>query len=358
MVSRVVELFKALDLLSRRSGTTIMELAEELDMDRKAVDRLLNLIQDIGIPVAEPEFEGREKVWRVIPEYASKLRKIMVTDLPLTLQEIVALYLLKGEARIGKHTEIQKRADSAFDKIGQLVPPGVFSQLNRINSLFTSSEKFAKDYSGKEKIIDGCTDAMLRKRTCYVRYHSFSSDEIKNFKIDPLCFFENNGGLYLFVNTTSFGEIRTLAVERIQEITPTDLIFESPEDFDPHALLDSAFDIAWDDPIEVKIWVSEDQARYVKERTWAKGQIITDQLDGSIILEMKTSGWWHVKKWVLSFGCEARVLEPEQLRNDVAQELGAAFAAYQQSRSRRKPENGDPHGPRVAAFLGRRSKPS
>lgn len=194
---------------------------------------------------------------------------------------------------------------------------------------FALSAKFTKDYSGKEEIIDSCTDAMLKKRTCYVKYHSFSSDEIKNFKIDPLCFFENNGGLYLFVNATSLGDIRILAVERIQEITPTELVFECPEDFDPAALLDSAFEIVYDDPIEVKVWFSSDQARYVKERTWAKGQSITEQPDDSIILEMKTSGWWHVKKWVLSFGCEARVLEPGGLRKDVAQELKAALADYE-----------------------------
>jgi hypothetical protein len=36
---------------------------------------------------------------------------------------------------------------------------------------------------------------------------------------------------------------------------------------------------------------------------------------------MKTSGWWDVKKWVLSYGTEAEVIEPEELRGEILDEL-------------------------------------
>jgi len=175
-----------------------------------------------------------------------------------------------------------------------------------------------------EEIIDQLMDAMLKNETCYLTYHSFYDDKIKNFKIDPLHFFENDGGLYLLVNTTTFGDIRTLAVERIQEITKTGSLFEYPEDFDPEELLESAFDIVYEDPVKVKVWFSANQARYIKERKWSKNQEIIDQEDGSIILSMETSGWWDVKRWVLSYGSGAKVLEPEELREAVATELEAA----------------------------------
>ena len=126
------------------------------------------------------------------------------------------------------------------------------------------------------------------------------------------------------MNTTTFGDIRTLAVERIQEITKTGSLFEYPEDFDPEELLESAFDIVYEDPVKVKVWFSANQARYIKERKWSKNQEIIDQEDGSIILSMETSGWWDVKRWVLSYGSGAKVLEPEELREAVATELEAA----------------------------------
>lgn len=73
---------------------------------------------------------------------------------------------------------------------------------------------------------------------------------------------------------------------------------------------------------------SAEQARYVKERRWAANQAITDQPDGSVILEMQTSGRWDVKRWVLSFGADAEVLEPEDLRAEICEELKTLTRAY------------------------------
>ncbi|MHB8790171.1 MAG: WCX domain-containing protein [Desulfobulbaceae bacterium] len=53
-----------------------------------------------------------------------------------------------------------------------------------------------------------------------------------------------------------------------------------------------------DDEITCKIWFSESQARYIRERTWSPNQKIKNQKDGSIILTMATSGLWDVKRWV------------------------------------------------------------
>lgn len=49
-------------------------------------------------------------------------------------------------------------------------------------------------------------------------------------------------------------------------------------------------------------------------RKWAKEQRIIENKDGSIILEIKTSGLNDVKRWVLSYGADAKVIEPEKLK--------------------------------------------
>jgi len=182
--------------------------------------------------------------------------------------------------------------------------------------------------SDKEEIIDSLTDAMLKQKTCYVKYHSFYDNKIKNFKIDPLHFFENKGGLYLFVNTTRFKEIRKLAVERIEELKITDASFRYPKEFNPEERLNAAFDIVDDEPMQVKIWFSADQARYIRERKWANEQKITNKRDGSIVLELNTSGWDDVKRWVLSYGSQAKVLKPTKLRKEIITDLEASRKIY------------------------------
>lgn len=46
------------------------------------------------------------------------------------------------------------------------------------------------------------------------------------------------------------------------------------------------------------------------------------------MLWMKTSGWYDVRKWILSFGAEARVLEPEHLQDKVRNEVAMMFKGY------------------------------
>jgi predicted DNA-binding transcriptional regulator YafY len=230
---------------------------------------------------------------------------------------------LRGQSGLFKNTEIDRNVRSAFNKLGLLLPPNTLNQLEKIKILFLSPAKFAKDYSGKEKTIEELTGSMLQNRTCKIRYHSFTDDRIKSFRIDPLHFFEHQGGLYLFARATAFDEIRTLAVERIQEITITTSPFKYPPDFDPEEEMESAFDLVAGDRIRVKIWFSKDQARYIRERKWSRTQEIKDQKDGSIILSMDTSGWYDVKRWVLSYGSSARVLEPKGLKEEIKKEAAA-----------------------------------
>jgi len=125
-----------------------------------------------------------------------------VPDVNLTLLEIISLYLLRSEASLLKGTELERNAKSTFGKLSLFLPKDAFSKLNKIKALFVSASKFVKDYSGKEEIIGQLMDAIFKNETCYLTYHSFYDDKIKNFKVDPLHFFENDAGLYLLVNTT------------------------------------------------------------------------------------------------------------------------------------------------------------
>jgi predicted DNA-binding transcriptional regulator YafY len=323
------KLLKTLDLLSRPQGTTIEEMAKVLEVDRRSVYRILNLVEDLEFPIYDEEVPlERQKRWKLEESYLKKLPNMKLPDINLSLPEIISLYLLKGEAGLYKGTEIEGHIQSAFEKLGLFVPKDTFSQLEKIKALFIASSKMPKDYSGKERIIEQLTEAILQTKTCKIKYHSFYDDKVRHFKIDPLHFFENKGGLYLFVRATTFDEIRVLAVERILEVSISSLTFSYPENFHPEEFLETAFDLVWDDPVKVKIWFSADQARYIKERKWSKTQKIKTQKDDSIILTMDTSGKWDVKKWILSWGSEAKVLEPEELRKEIRDELAASLAYY------------------------------
>jgi predicted DNA-binding transcriptional regulator YafY len=333
---RIKKLFDAINLLAQPCGTTIEELGTHLGIEKRQVYRLIDAIQDDFCFVIEKDKSLVAGVTRFYleKEQFKRLSEMKVANLNLTLTEIIALYFLKGHAKLYRGTNIEQEIHRAFAKLDVFVPERLADRLERVKTLFLETMEFAKDYSGKEELIEDLTDAMLQQRTCLIEYHSFTDDKVKHFKIDPLKFFERGGGLYVFVRTTSFGDIILLAVERIQKLTVTDNAFLYPQDFDPDDLLENAFGLFYDDPVTVKIRFSADQARYIRERRWTKNQKITTQKDGPVVLTMATSGWYDVKRWVLSFGPDAELLEPVELRAELLDTAREVLAIYTKGSAR------------------------
>jgi predicted DNA-binding transcriptional regulator YafY len=172
--------------------------------------------------------------------------------------------------------------------------------------------------------------AILGRTTCRISYTSFSDKNIKenSYEINPLYFFERDGGLYVFVVVTHYNNIRLLAVERIKQIDLTEKTFEWPEDFDPEELLNKAFGLNWDESFTAKIKFPASQARYIRERKWAEQQKIDEMSDGSIILTLETSGRYDIKRWVMSFGSDAELLEPNDLRDEILCEATTMATTY------------------------------
>ena len=325
----IVQLLKVVDLLSQPGGSTINRMSEALDIDRRSVYRLLDIIQALGFPVYDDIQEmGREKLWKMDADYVLKLPNITLPDVRLNLSEILALHLLRTEASIYAGTEIEARIEAAFSKLALFTPKDFQDRIGKLKTLFVSSGKLTKDYTGKEEIIDTLARAMLNQKTCVISYFSFVDETLKRFRVDPLHFFESSGGLYLFVRATRFGDIRILAVERIESLEELGDSFDYPGDFDPNAKLSMAFDMVYDDPIELEVVFSPGQAKYIRERRFSPSQEIIDNPDGSVTLKMSTSGWFDVKKWLLGFGAEAVVVRPVELRDEMIEEMKDGLELY------------------------------
>jgi len=105
-----------------------------------------------------------------------------VADLNLSLTEVIALYFLKGHARLYQGTDIETEINRAFAKLDTFVPDGFEKRLEKVKTLFSPASQFAKDYTGKEKIIDDLTEAILQQKTCQIEYHSLVMINLKTSK--------------------------------------------------------------------------------------------------------------------------------------------------------------------------------
>ncbi len=149
------------------------------------------------------------------------------------------------------------------------------------------------------------------------------------------------------------GEIRTFAVDRIQQATATPRRFEPDPSFDFEATMASSFGVIAETPVQVRIRFERRWAGYVEERVWHASQVLTPLADGCVELTMQVGGTADLRTWILSFGSGAEVLEPEALRAEVTKELGEALerytrvsaAAAPRARARRGRERAAPPAP-------------
>jgi len=111
-------MLKAVDLLITPAGASKQELAAHLGVDKRTVERLLGLLQELNFPIYdERDSLSGKKIWRMVDTYVMKLPNITLPNIRLTLPELISLYLIKGEAKLFHGTEIEKMADSAFGKL-------------------------------------------------------------------------------------------------------------------------------------------------------------------------------------------------------------------------------------------------
>jgi predicted DNA-binding transcriptional regulator YafY len=330
--NQMVEVVEAVRLLTRSTGASMSELTQELGVTKRTVYRLKATLERL---LAAPldEVDGllqSEKRWKFPAGFTIKLP--ITDELGISTPELMALYALRMQAGLFHGSIISEDIDSAFSKIGKALSPAARNMLESYASLFISVPKTPKDYSSHAEVIEELSMAILDRTTCTISYTTFSDEEIteKCYDVNPLHFFERDGGLYIFAVISHYGDIRLLAVERIKRVEATDKHYEWPKHFDPEVLLKSAFGLYWDDPFTAKIRFAKSQARYIREREWSKNQIIEELADGSIIMTMDTSGKYDVKKWVMSLGTDAELLEPKDLRDEILLEVEKMTMTYRQ----------------------------
>jgi predicted DNA-binding transcriptional regulator YafY len=326
---QLVEVVRAVKLLSRPNGASIEELIDELGVQKRSVQRLKKTLdEDFHLPLHELEGTGEKcKRWR-IPETAT-IRLPRIDTIGLTTPELLAIYVLRGVAGIYKGSSIMSDIDTAFDKIGAAIAPESRKMLEKYSRMFVVAPKSAKNYADPDNNIEELSYAIIEQKTCVVSYHAFGEDVHKTYNINPLHFFEHDGGLYLIAVIAKYGDLRTLAVERLKKVDETEDHFDYPADFDPERYLSSAFTLYFGEPETFKIRFPKDQARYISERIWAVDQKIETRKDGSLILTMTTSGGYDIKKWVLSYGGDAELLEPQWMRDEIVDEMKRSLKKYQ-----------------------------
>lgn len=320
----LIQFMKAFELLSRPGGISIKELQENLNISRRSVYRLFESMEELGYPLVDTPLDGKTKNWGLMAEYVSSRPSGRVPRLSLNTAEIMILYQILSRQTPLYESGMKQTIAALRNRLEQFyLENSGAEKLQRFKDIFINIPGQYKHLEGKEKIYETLLQAALEIKYCRGTYRSFrdGSGKEKELVFAPLCFFEWNYGLYCFVYHREDKALKTMALERFETIIMMDKPFREELDFNPESMLGDAWALTCNDPLSVEIRFSKSAAPYIREREWQPGQKIELNVDGTLLLKLKTSGRRDIKSWVLSFGKDAELLKPISLRHEINEEL-------------------------------------
>jgi predicted DNA-binding transcriptional regulator YafY len=168
-----------------------------------------------------------------------------------------------------------------------------------------------KDYSKSKEVLQQLTKSVFHHQAVELKYTASGHETPLTRKVDSYRLWYINNGLYLVGLDHLKRDIRMFAVERVSAIKVTNRRFEVLADFVFEEFTKTAFQMIWGEPQTVRIRYSPDQAPFIAERTWHPSQKITNEDDGSLVLELSVGNLWEVKRWLIGWGAAAQMSRAE-----------------------------------------------
>jgi proteasome accessory factor B len=293
-------------------------LAREYEISPRTILRDIEYMRDM---LDAPIDYDKEKRGFYYTEKNYRLPGIAIRE-----SDLFAICIAERALEQYANTPLYDKLSSVFEKIRSYLPDSVTVRPGWIDNRFTFlQESFtAIDPAIWETVADGLRTARRVDIT-----HQKAGGETTRRKVAPYHMVNYRGEWYLVGHCSVRKAVVRFAMSRIRSAGLTDESFTVPEDFDFQKYLGSHFGIMTEDEEHaVKIEFSPAQAPYVEERTWHSGQTLTRNGDGSVVLSFTTNSLFEVKRWVLAWGADARVLAPEALARMVREDLAAALARY------------------------------
>lgn len=224
-------------------------------------------------------------------------------------------------------TPLHDRLAAVFDKLQQSMPENVTVDPSWLDDRLSF-------FSEPAPILDAqawgrCFEALRKSRTLQFVYQIPGFETAHERRVDPYHCVGYRAQWYMVGYCHYKKAVRTFAVSRMTDVSVTDDFFHVPDDFDFQKYVGEHFGIFRSEDVHhVEVRFTSTAAPYVLEREWHPSQELKTATDGSIVLSFPASHLFEVKRWILSWGADARVLSPPELAEMIRQDHSAAASQY------------------------------
>ncbi|MEO1481079.1 MAG: WYL domain-containing protein [Myxococcota bacterium] len=304
--------------VASKEGVPLKELAEKVGATPAQVESDIDLLSMVGQPPLTPD--------HLIDLYVEdevvyvELDQSLTRPLRLTHEEARALVL--GAKLVGRQGGVGQELDSVLATITRNLNP---ADREAVESL---SERVAMDdESGMEQHGAFLRRAVEESRVVQLEYYSLSSDALKRYRLEPLALITHGGFDYLVaLDTAQDRHEKLFRLDRIGSVQMTEATFERSSDIDLERFRTDRLYFG-DGAYTARVRFSESVADRAAERY--PPEDVTRNEDGSADVRVRTSSIAWLARWVLSFGAEAEVLSPPEVRRYIKELCDRGLSVYE-----------------------------
>lgn len=283
-------------------------LARELEVSTKSIQRDIEFMRDrLNLPLA---YNG-SRMGYFYTEEVNAFPTMQITE-----GELAALVIAEKALQQYRGTQFEKPLLSAIRKIEQSLPDTIslsLADLEQTISFRTRAEPILN-----LEIFDALAKATAQRRQLALAYRKPGRREPEPRLVDPYHLANINGEWYLFAYDHARKDIRTFVPARVQSVKPTGKTFERPQKFSLEKRLRDSFGVhSGQGDYDVVLRFNARAADIVREKKWHASQQLRELKGGGVELRLKLSSLVEIERWVLSWGGDAKVLQPRELADAV-----------------------------------------
>lgn len=283
-------------------------LAVRFDVDKTTIQRDIEQLRNMGIEIVPFGKEG----YKMISDF-------FLPSLNFDFKEALTLITAASFYRGTVSKSSVEVLNSAIGKIMTTLPLESKKTLNRLDPFTETSNRRVSVFDEEHSYRNEIYDAIRKRHVIHIKYNSFYSGKITQHSVSPYGVIFRKNAWYLIGRSETKREIRTFRINRIESLRETQREYEFQDNFSIQKYLEKSWDIMLGPDTDIIIHFNESIAPLIMEVNWHPSQQITINSDGSILFEVTVSGWEEIGWWVLGWGCDAKVIHPQELRDWIAE---------------------------------------
>jgi predicted DNA-binding transcriptional regulator YafY len=293
-------------------------IANRLGIAVAAADRYIRHLQ--GVPGVVPDRQGRRLAIRF--DFGEAVPRP-------SYPAAVAACWAAGLAEVFSGSDYERGVREALAYVtGRARRSGEFKHVDRkFLFLARGGESSLPDSSG---FLDDLIDAVLRCRYVDLEYFHFDGRQA-TVRLQPLSMAIYDHQIYM-IGGAPDGARYPYRLSRIKSVEVANESFEYPERavYDPKQLFHDSFGIFISDPpapTRVRLLLNSKWKIHCRTHKWHISQRIEEAPEG-VIVTLTVRVCWELTAWILGFGADAVVLEPQALVDEVRDVTKKMAASY------------------------------